>query len=225
MDQYAPIRQKLADIAKSLARDNQAKLDELKADEKEFERPDFVWHYLLQSFATMGRAAGWHGLIGNTNNYGKVTYGALSALSSEERVTVAEQTCRDAKVRMPATKARYIVGSFKLMSELGGPEAAKRMLLEREGRNAKVEFLKTFPGIGDKYARNIMMDVYHPDFRDSIAIDARIARISELLGLDFSTYAQHEEFYLQVARDARLNGWELDRLMFNFRDEFIDRLQ
>ena len=45
------------------------------------------------------------------------------------------------------------------------------------------------PGIGDKYARNIMMDVYHEDFRDSIAVDARIKAVSERLGLSFASYS------------------------------------
>ena len=32
---------------------------------KGFRREDFIWHYLLQSFATIGKAPGWHGLIEN----------------------------------------------------------------------------------------------------------------------------------------------------------------
>jgi hypothetical protein len=64
------------------------------------------------------------------------------------------------------------------------------------------------------------MDVYHPDFRDSIAIDARIKSLSASLGLHFASYADHEQFYLGVAREAGLNGWELDRLIFNYLPEF-----
>lgn len=62
-----------------------------------------------------------------------------------------------------------------------------------------------------------MMDVYHEDFRDSIALDVRILAISKKLELSFSSYTEHEKFYLDVAREAELNGWELDRLLFNFR--------
>ncbi|HEY3853400.1 MAG TPA: hypothetical protein VGO67_03290 [Verrucomicrobiae bacterium] len=81
--------------------------------------------------------------------------------------------------------------------------------------------MKSFSGIGDKYARNIMMDVYHPEFRDSIAVDARIKALSNALGVSFDSYADHERFYLSVAHDAGLNGWELDRLIFHFQDEFF----
>ena len=65
-----------------------------------------------------------------------------------------------------------------------------------------------------------MMDGYHEEFRDSIAIDVRINAISEALGLSFKSYSEHEQFYLEAARLANLNGWEMDRLMYNFRDDF-----
>ena len=48
--------------------------------------------------------------------------------------------------------------------------------------------------------------------------------ISELLGLSFASYSAHEAFYLDVARQAGLNGWELDRLLYNFLDEVKSRL-
>ena len=172
----------------------------------------------------MGRAAGWAGLS-KPENYNRVTYAALAALPASERLAVAECACRDGKVRMPGIKARYIVGCFDRIQKLGGPEAAKKQLLQQSGREGKIQFLKAFPGIGDKYARNILMDVYHPDFRDSIAIDARIKDLSQFLGLQFPNYAQHEQFFLDAAREAGLNGWELDRLIFNYLEEFRSRLR
>ena len=125
---------------------------------------------------------------------------------------------------MPYKKADYILGCFEYVTRLGGPEAAKAKLLAQPGREAKISFLQSFPGIGPKYARNIMMDVYHEDFRDSIALDVRIKAISEALGLSFASYADHERFYLDVAREVGLNRWELDRLLFNFRPEVESRL-
>lgn len=79
------------------------------------------------------------------------------------------------------------------------------------GREAKIRFLESFPGIGPKYARNMMMDVYHEDFRDSIALDVRIN-------------VEHEAFYRDAAREAGLNGWELDRLLFNYQSQVMARL-
>ena len=221
MNDQNKIQQALAKIARKLAREKCAKLAELKSEEKQLKRPDFLWHYLLQSFATMGRAAGWHGLIGNKANYNKLRFEVLAKLSPKVRRVQVEATCRAAKIRMPSIKAGYILNCFDQVQQLGGLKAAKASLLAQPGRAAKIKFLKSFSGIGDKYARNIMMDVYHPEFRDSIAIDARIQAVSVSFGLCFDSYKAHEDFYLLVARDAGLNGWELDRLMFNFRDEFL----
>jgi thermostable 8-oxoguanine DNA glycosylase len=215
----ASARNRLVAVVRRLAIEKQAELERLKQEHRGLTRSDFIWHYLLVSFSTMGRASGWHGLIGNKNNYQRVTYNVLAALSPEARKTQVRQVCKAAGIRMPDKKADYILGCFNYINQLGGLEAAKAKLLAQTGREAKIRFLQTFPGIGPKYARNIMMDVYHEDFRNSIALDVRIKAISDALGLSFSSYAEHEQFYLNVARDAGINGWELDRLLFNFRAE------
>ncbi len=220
MNDLNKLRHQLANVARRLAAERKSTLDDLKASERHLERPDFLWHFLLQSFGTMGRAVGWAGLS-KPENYRRVTYEALAELPPRERRVAAEQAFRDAKVRMPSIKAGYLTGCFDRIAQLGGPQAAKDRLLRLPGRDAKIKFLKSLPGIGDKYARNILMDVYHPEFRDSIAVDARIKSLSQSLDLTFPTYQQHEEFYLEVAREAGLNGWELDRLIFNFLGEFV----
>jgi len=215
----------LAAVVRELATEHRDQLEELKENHADIERPDFLWHYLLQSFATMGRSSGWEGLIGEKANYDRVTYPALMDLPASERLTVASEVCRVAKVRMPDRKGTFIIGCFERIHGLGGPEAAKSVLLAQRGREEKIRWLKAMPGIGDKYARNIMMDVYHEDFRDCIAVDARIESITKKLGLTFASYASHEEFYLDVARQAGLNGWELDRLMYNFLNEVAGRIR
>ena len=215
---------RLVFVVQGLAAEKRNHLERLKAEKTGLQRPDFVWHYLLQSFATMLRATGWHGLIGNQENYRRVTYDALASLSPEERKSQVRQVCRAAGLRMPDRKAGHILDCFEHVRRLGGPDEAKRRLLALPGRDAKIGFLDDFPGIGPKYARNIMMDVYHEEFRDSIALDIRIKGISEALGLSFGSYEEEEAFYLGVAKDAGLNGWELDRLLFNYRPEVEARL-
>ena len=68
------------------------------------------------------------------------------------------------------------------MERMGGLERAKEKAFAQVGTKAKITFMKRFYGIGDKYARNVWMDVYHPDFHDSIAIDDRIKQITEAMG-------------------------------------------
>jgi hypothetical protein len=106
----------------------------------------------------------------------------------------------------------------KLADFAGGQELAQN------GREGKVAFMQRFHGIGHKYARNIWMDVYHPDFRNAIAVDERIQRISESLGYLFKNNAEHERFYQEIAKEVGLEGWEGDRLLYNHRDEFLARV-
>jgi hypothetical protein len=218
------IQQRLSSIARDLATEKRGELDELKRRESELDRPDFLWHYLLQSFATMGRVSGWDGLIGNMRNYEKLKYESLLKMTPGARARHVQQICVKAKVRMPNRKTSYILRCFEQVKSLGGPELAKQKLLAEKGKTAKISFLKQFHGIGDKYARNIMMDVYHQDFRDSIAVDARIRSFSAQVGLSFNTYEQYETFYKEIAKSAGINAWELDRILFNYGKEFLKRI-
>lgn len=212
--------QKIAGIARLIYSRHQGYMEHLISSSKEIERNDFIWHFLLQSFATMGKASGWIGLVGNKENYRQLSFDNLSLYKPEERHKIVLEVCKKAKIRMPGKKAEYILGCFDLIVSMGGLIAAKEKLLAQPGREGKIAFLMLFPGIGPKYARNIMMDVYHEEFRESIAIDVRITSISELIGVSFNNYSEHEKFLLKVAHAANMNGWELDRLMYNFRAEF-----
>lgn len=221
MNSLDVVREKLSWAARTIARLKRPVLESQKDHYRDLQRDDFLWHYLLQSFATMGGVSGWDGLIGDETNYRQMSFETLSNMPAESRFEHAATICANAKIRYAKRKAEYIIGCYDKIQAIGGLRAAKEALVQQPGRDAKIVFLKSFPGIGDKYARNIMMDVYHDDFRDSIALDSRIQAISSKWGLTFRTYDDHELFYLSVAHAAGLNGWELDRLMFRFQNVFF----
>ena len=191
----------------------------------DLKRPDIIWHLLLQSFSTMGNSRGWEGLILNQDNYRRVTFDALSGLTEEERLLRLTAVLHDAKVRMPNLKARQLNENYRMILVMGGLARAKEKAFAQVGTKAKIAFMKCFVGIGDKYARNAWMDIYHPDFYDNIAIDDRIKQITEAMGYRFATYLEHEQFFLGIAREANLQGWELDRLLYNFKDDFLHVLR
>lgn len=218
-------REILIEALKNIPPEMRRELEILQEEGKsEQTRPDFIWHFLLQSFATMGSSRGWHGLIGDRANYERVTFEALSNLKRSDRPKLLDEVMRSAKVRMPGKKAVWLDLNYDLVVGIGGLQEAKRQAFAEHGTEPKIAFMKQFHGIGDKYARNIWMDVYHPDFHNSIAIDERVKRITEALGYYFKTYDQHERFYQNVAREADLQGWELDRLLYNYRDYFLHKL-
>jgi hypothetical protein len=82
-----------------------------------------------------------------------------------------------------------------------------------------MDFLRKFKGIGDEYARNIGMDIFHPDFRGTIALDTRIKGISDELDVEFDSYEKHEQFYVSVAGQLDITAWELDRILYRYTDE------
>lgn len=219
------VKQRLAHILRELAQEQRPRLEELKVAEHEnVKREDWVWHALLEAAASWGSNRGYEGLIQNPEVYAKVTWDALRKVSPSDRTAWIEEALRAGAVRWPAMKARLLDENYESIVATGGPGEAKRRLFAANGRVAKMEFLMTFKGVGDKYARNVMMNLYDTDFRDSIAVDDRIEKVSKAAGLTFDTFVEHEEFYLSVAREAGLNGWETDRLLFHFKDEVLARL-
>jgi hypothetical protein len=184
-------------------------------------RADFVWHMLLQGMATLGNSRGHVGLIDNQENYRRVTFDALSGLPADERLVRLETVLRAAKVRMPAKKARWLAANFNRIQALGGMHAAQRIALSQVGREAKIAFFKQFAGVGDKYARDTWMNVSDPDFYDSIALDSRVKKVSDALGLAFHDYASYERYYQELAREAGRQTWEVDRLFYWFNAEVL----
>lgn len=215
---------RLVSVVGRLYADNRGMLESSKANLKSFERPDFIWRYFLLSMATWGSASGAKRFVHDPDSYRLVAWETLAALTPSQRQAQVMNACISAGLRYPSRKADCILKCFDLIAQMGGPEAAKALLCDENGCEAKIKFLQRMPGIGPKYARNMMMDVYHPEFRECIAVDTRIKAISKALGLSFSTYKEHEDFYLAVAHSAGLEGWELDRLLFALRDAVESRL-
>jgi len=217
-------RTRLIRLLTNLTPEMKSKLKQEKAKQTELKKPDFIWHFILQSFSTMGNSRGYDGLIRNEENYKKVTFEALSKLAGKDRLELLNRVFSAASLRMPVQKAQWAALNYDLIVSMGGLAKVKQLALSQKGTTAKIRFMKQFNGIGDKYARNIWMDVYHPDFRNSIAVDERIKTVSKAMGYSFSTYEDHENFYLEIAKEAGLEGWEFDRLMYNFQSYFLGNL-
>jgi hypothetical protein len=190
---------------------------------KDWFRPDFIWEALLLSVSTLGGVRGAR-LVHDERLHKRVTYAALEKRSPTERERILHDALREATVRMYSIKTGWLAKNFTRIKADGGPAAVKRNLISCKGTDAKIKFLKTFHGIGDKYARNLMMDVNHPEFRDSIALDVRVNRFLDALQVTLHTYREKESFFLSAAHEAGLNGWQLDRMLFNHTDDVLAAL-
>jgi hypothetical protein len=224
MDKEA--RKRLLEFLGALPEHMRRKLESLKAEALRIvERSDFLWYLFLTGFASMGASRGYQGLISDEANYNRITFEALSALSPGDRRGALEAALRRAKIRWPARKATWLAYNHALILESGGLTAVQVEAQAQRGTEAKIAFLKRFKGIGDKYGRNIWMDIYDPDFRHTIAIDERIRTVSRALGVGDLSYAEHEAVYQGIARDAGLEPWELDRILYWYNAEALKAIE
>lgn len=202
------------------------RLEELKAHADELRRrPDLLWFLLLQSAATQGNSRGWAGLCGDPETLRSVDYSALEPLSPEDREARLLAALRKAKVRMPSIKAPRLAENIQRIAEMGGVEEATKRMLSLPTQDEKLRFMRSFAGIGEKYGRNVWMDIYDPAFRNSIAVDERIKKIAGALGFKITGYQQAEAFFCDIAAEAGVEPWELDRLLYNFTDHFLGVLR
>jgi hypothetical protein len=183
-------------------------------------RPDLCWFLLLQSAATLGSSRGAEGLIQNPAVMRTVSYEALRNMSARKREGTILNALRSAKVRMQTLKAPQLARNWAKIESMGGVRKVSRTMLALPSRAEKIKFAKSFHGIGQKYGRNVWMDIYDDDFRDSIAIDVRLKRIARSIGFNGTRYCESEDMFRDLARDAGLDAWELDRLLYGFTDHY-----
>lgn len=215
-------RSQLVTALKNLPAYMRQRLRELKAEGEELrKRPDLLWYLLLQSAATQGNSRGWAGLCGDPATFRSVAYAVLAPLTPAAREERLLAALRKAKVRMQTVKAPQLAANLARIAEMGGAEQATRRMLSLPTRDEKFRFMRSFAGIGEKYGRNIWMDIYDPAFRDTVAVDERLKKVARALGFTGTRYRQAEAFYCAIARDADLEPWELDRLLYNFTDHFL----
>jgi hypothetical protein len=184
-------------------------------------RQDFMWYEILLSLATWGSSRGAQKL-----NFDALTYEKLSRLQGAGRRSRVASEFRSAGLRYAKKKTGYLLHNFCLVKEKGGVDAANRAVLHDAGeRDAKIKALREYSGIGEKYANNIMMDAYHPQFHDSIAVDLRIRNISKELGLRAGKYNDYVGFYRKVASRVGIQPWELDRVLYRFEKPVLHSLR
>lgn len=184
-------------------------------------RSDLLWYLLVQSAATQGNSRGWKAFKERPELLEASSYASVKKCAPNRREDHILDVLRQAKVRMQVIKARWLAANFVRIEGMGGVEGATRTMLGLHGQKDKMTFIKLFDGIGEKYARNIWMDLDDPDFRNSVAVDARLKSISKVLGVESMSYDDAEQFWREVARDAGRSPWELDRLLYNFTADFV----
>lgn len=97
--------------------------------------------------------------------------------------------------------------------------------LQKAEDRATIEcFWQKIKGIGVQYAKNIPMDEKNKHFKDCIKVDSRLKGILKGTVAEQLSDAEKEQLYLEAGRANGLNGWETDRLCFNFSQHIKQHL-
>jgi hypothetical protein len=180
---------------------------------------DWPWNGLVLSAATRGGSARWDRNV-------KPRYERELSWAVIEGVTDGERRQRFETVgRFWRRTAKWLEVVYQHILDKGGPPSIRATLASMDA-DAVIAFWRAFLDIGDKYARNMMMDVYDRRFRDGrFAVDSRIKALLPGLGYQGrNLYVAQEGFLNALASDVAIEGWELDRLLYQANNQIAEAL-
>lgn len=188
------------------------------------ERAGWAWDVFVQSYATNGGVRVWNGFLAE----GGAELVRWDALFGDNPADVEA-----AAARLEALSHRFLTPrwadrtrpalliTFRRFHAVGGPERMARTWNGHNQPDSLLRWLKTFPMIGDKYARNMCMDVSLPLMLDHIALDHRIHALCDLVegAPRRIPYRRREGWLRGIAGALGINGWYIDRLLFGRYEE------
>lgn len=183
------------------------------------EDPDWAWFVFVQSYATNGGVGRWEAFL-RTEGRRRVRWDALFEGAPDDVYAAAGRlNALSQEFLAPRRAGRTrpaLMATFQRFCEFGGPGVVAQTWNAHDEERSLLRWLRTFPMIGEKYSRNMCMDVAHPLVLDHIALDHRInALCNRVIGAPSSgSYDMRERWLYEVAVDLGINGWYLDRLLF-----------
>lgn len=201
------------------AADRAAEIERSRRDAEAWGRhPDWPWNGIILSAATQGGSARWAKVSLRYDD--ELSWSALSAAAPEERRRRLESVGRF--WRRTADRLEKLRDRIEAV---GGPAAIREKLQPMDAA-AIIDFWKSMPSFGDKYSRNIMMDIYDHRFRTAhFAIDSRIKSLLPFLGLRKTRgYTETEAQLAALAASLGMDAWTLDRLLYQAHDRLMKEL-
>jgi hypothetical protein len=179
---------------------------------------DWPWKGLVLSGATRGGSKRADSVMQHYETL--FSWSVISSISDRDR---SDRLLKVGRFKGPT--ARFLEGIYAHIRNVGGL-SNMRNHLESMSASEIVNFWQAFWGIGPKYARNIMMDVYDSRFHNGyFALDSRIGRLLPKLGFKAgSKYEEQEVFLSGLAFEIGVECWELDRLLYNRNHQLYEQL-
>lgn len=189
------------------------------------DQEDWLWRALIRSHATLGGAAAYGHLL-EGGRHDELLFENLIELPPDQRQDTIQEIFANAGVRYTNNKTAYMIYNLNLFDKYSNMVHRGQELMELTFNDC-IKQLRKYKGIGPKYARNICMDLRLLAFEQSIAIDSRIEKFIHWLEFnphENANYETKEASLLSIAAEADLSGWELDRLLFNFYQQYKNEL-
>lgn len=207
-----------------LNRDRDRLMARFEAGTRLREQDGWAWYVFVQSYATNGGVRTWEAFLAD-GGAEQIRWDALfgdrpddidAASARLEALSHRFLTPRWAARTRPA-----LLTTFRRFRAVGGPDRMARNWNGHNQRDSLLDWLKTFQMIGDKYARNMCIDVSHPLILNHIALDHRIHALCDLVegAPPRIPYRRREGWLRGVAGALGINGWYLDRLLFGRYEE------
>jgi|688.fasta_scaffold441487_3 thermostable 8-oxoguanine DNA glycosylase len=187
----------------------------------------FFYNLMIQCYSSLGGSKGYAKLFDKKGNLNKeIQHSTVLGLKSSDRLHYLQSYLKTQGVRYANKKAEWIHDNLSMLEKEYGKDYLSKVdekISLLKGRDEKINFVKKFKGFGPKYSRNFWMDIYDRDFRNSIAIDSRIQAIFKYSNLSHTDYKSSEEFLIEVANNLGMEGWELDRMLYNFYNKIVGK--
>jgi hypothetical protein len=216
-------REQIVEQLRRIAQSEVLTLERMRREATQFgDHPDWPWIGRVQSAATHGGSWRWEEKVRPIYE-SKLSWSAISEILPSERRERLETVGR-----FWDKTATWLEQAYIKIQSAGGPEALRDRLNLMPAKEV-ISFWKSFQGFNEKYARNIMMDIYHPNFRnDFFAIDSRLEALLPILGyVGKRNYLSREKFLFDLSGDVGVIAWDLDRLLYSkhkeIKDHFVEK--
>ncbi|MGA1798684.1 hypothetical protein VH567_07875 [Sphingomonas sp. 4RDLI-65] len=184
------------------------------------EQEDWPWIGFVMSCATYGGSKNWSNNV--EPRISLFEWAAVNALSDDERQALFLTVPNPRFLTRTANNLEKIYQSIK---NDGGPKVVRERFASLQSAEALIAALKTYPGIGDKYARNMPMDVYHPLVQTHFAFDHRLNAVIQTVIGGLPPYEVREAMMGRVATEIGIDAWDLDRVLYSRHTEIINEVQ
>lgn len=212
---------RVINLVHSVLMEMKAELDEIRAESVEWGKHlEWPWNGFILSWATYGGSKNWPSRIQPLYN-AEYSWEALSSVDEQTRLN------RFSVLGNPRYRSKVAIWApmvFDRLANPGGPVAARSHYFSLTTARERIAYVMSFSGFGEKYGRNIPMDIYDDLVRDNFALDHRLRTFLAACGYRDVTYARGEELLGELAAELSTDAWTLDRVIYGKLDLLMGRL-